>query len=173
MFDPSLLGPAILKGITFVFMLIGLFGTLIPIFPGIVIIWLAALVYAVISALSGTMTGWDWFFFVLITILGAFGTIVDNIILAKKLRETGTPWRSIIIAYVVGLGSSLFFTPISGLFATPAALYLVEYSRLRERSLAFNSTKAFLIGFGWTFVALFAIGGVMIGFWLIWAMLPF
>jgi uncharacterized protein YqgC (DUF456 family) len=170
MFDPALLGPAILKGITFVFMLIGLFGTLIPIFPGIVVIWLAALVYAVFSALAGTMTGWDWLLFVFVTLLGIFGTVVDNIILAAKLRETGTPWRSIILAYVLGLAASLFFTPVSGLLATPAALYLVEYRRLRDRALALNSTRAFLIGFGWTFLALFSIGSLMIGLWLLWVL---
>jgi hypothetical protein len=66
---------------------------------------------------------------------------------------------------------SLFFTPLVGLLATPAALYLVEYRRLQDRSLAFESTKAFLIGFGWTFLALFAIGGTMVGLWLLWVLL--
>ncbi len=171
MLDWSLLGFALIKGITFVFMLIGLGGLIIPIFPGIIIIWLSALVYAVVSTLAGTMSGWDWFLFALITILGVFGTLVDNIILAAKLRQTGTPWKSIIIAYVVGLVASLFFTPLVGLLITPVALYLVEYRRLQDRSLAFESTKAFLIGFGWTFLALFAIGGTMVGLWLLWVLL--
>ena len=173
MVDMTLFGFALLKALTFVFMLVGLLGLIVPIFPGIIIIWLSALIYAVISALAGTMTGLDWFLFALVTILGAFGTVVDNIILATKLRQTGTPWKSIIIAYLVGLGVSLFFTPIAGLVVTPAALYLVEYRRLQDRSLAFESTKAFLIGFGWTFVALFAIGSAMIGLWMLWALIPF
>lgn len=173
MADASLIGFALLKALTFVFMLIGLFGLVIPIFPGIVIIWLSALIYAIISALAGTMTGWDWLAFVLLTILAVVGTVVDNIILAAKLRQTGTPWKSIIIAYLVGLAVSLFFTPISALLVTPAVLYLVEYRRLQDRPKAFESTKAFLIGFGWTFVALFAIGSAMIGLWLFWAILPF
>jgi len=172
MLDWSLLGFAFMKAITFVFMLIGLAGLIIPIFPGIIIIWLSALVYAIFSILAGTMTGWDWFLFVIITLLGILGTVVDNIILAAKLRQTGTPWKSIILAYVIGLVASLFFTPLVGLLLTPAALYLIEYRRLQDRSLAFGSTKAFLIGFGWTFVALFAIGSAMIGLWLIWAMIP-
>ena len=169
MVDWSLFGLIFLQATTLTFMLIGLFGLFIPIFPGIIIIWLSALVYAVISSLAGTMTGWDWFLFVLITLLGGFGTVVDNIILAAKLRETGTPWKSIIVAYVVGLLVSLFFTPLMGLVVTPAALYLVEYRRLKDRALALVSTKAFLVGFGWTFLALFAIGAAMIGLWMLWA----
>jgi uncharacterized protein YqgC (DUF456 family) len=171
MTDMSMLGFVFLKALTFTFMLVGLAGLIIPIFPGIIIIWLSTLFYAIISALAGTMSGWDWFLFALITILGVFGTVVDNIILAAKLRQTGTPWKSIITAYVVGLVVSLFFTPLVGLLATPAALYLVEFRRLQDRSLAFGSTKAFLIGFGWTFVALFAIGSSMMGLWLLWVLL--
>ncbi|MDX9992350.1 MAG: DUF456 domain-containing protein [Anaerolineales bacterium] len=172
MVDMTLLGFSLLKAVTLVFMLIGLLGLIVPIFPGIIIIWLSALIYAVIAGLGGAMTGLDWFLFVLVTILAAFGTVVDNFILAAKLRQTGTPWKSIIIAYLAGLGVSFFFTPLVGLIVTPAALYLVEYQRLQDRSLAFAATKAFLIGFGWTFVALFAIGSAMIGLWMLWALIP-
>jgi uncharacterized protein YqgC (DUF456 family) len=169
--DWSQFGFFFLQTITLIFMLIGLLGLVIPIFPGIVIIWLSALVYAVISALAGSMTGWDWFLFVLITLLGGFGTVVDNIILTAKLRETGTPWKSILIAFMAGLVSSLFFTPFSALLVTPATLYLVEYRRLQDRTQAMASSKAFLIGFGWTFLALFAIGTTMVGLWLLWVWL--
>jgi hypothetical protein len=55
------------------------------------------------------------------------------------------------------------------LFVTPLALYAAEYARLRDKHGAFQSTRAFLIGFGWTFVALFAIGAVMIFLWALWA----
>ncbi len=163
------IGELSLKSITLTFMLVGLFGLIIPIFPGIAIIWLAALVYALVSAAAGTMTGWDWFLFVLVTLLGAGGGVVDNIIITAKLRETGTPWRSILIGMAVGLVASFFLTPFAALFITPLALYAAEYARLRDRAGAFQSTKAFLIGFGWTFLALFAIGSVMIGLWMLWA----
>ena len=171
MLDPAALGPAILKGITFVFMLVGLVGTLIPIFPGIPIIWLAALFYAIFSNMAGTMTGWDWFLFVLITILAIFGTVVDNIILASKLRDHGAPWRSIILTGLGAIVISLFFTPLVGLLTSPLVLFGVEYLRLRERNLAWASTKALLVGFSWAIAALFAVGSVMIGLWLLWALI--
>lgn len=171
MADFSLLGQAFFMALTLTFMLVGLVGTLIPIFPGIVIIWLSTLVYAVFSALAGTMTGWDWFLFALITLLAGFGTVIDNIILAAKLRESGTPWRSIIITGAALILISLFFTPLTGLLTSPLVLYLVEYLRLRERGPAWASTKALLVGFGWTFLALFATGSLMIGLWLLWVLL--
>jgi uncharacterized protein YqgC (DUF456 family) len=119
-------GELVLQWLTLTFMLIGLIGLVIPIFPGIVIIWLASLIYAVIAAVAGNMGGWDWFLFILITILMVIGSFVDNLIIAKKLRETGTPWKSIGIGYAAGLISSLFLTPLAALFIAPLALYTVE-----------------------------------------------
>jgi uncharacterized protein YqgC (DUF456 family) len=154
--------------LTLTFMLVGLFGLVIPIFPGIAIIWIASLVYAIVAAFAGLMTAWDWVLFALITGLMVAGSFVDNIIIAKKLRETGTPWRSIAIGYAVGIVSSLFLTPFAALLFTPLALYASEYHRLLDRKLAFNSTKAWMVGFGWSFAALFGIGAVMIGLWMLW-----
>lgn len=169
--DAALFGEVVMQALTLTFMLVGLVGLLIPIFPGIAVIWLAAVVYMLYAALNGMMTGWDWFLFGLITILGAIGGVTDNIIITAKLRETGTPWRSIGIGLVVGLVSSCFLTPLAALVITPLALYGVEYLRLREARAAFDSAKGWLVGFGWTFLALFAIGVVMIGLWLLWVLL--
>ena len=171
MTDWSLFGELMLQWITLTFMLVGLVGMLIPIFPGIAVIWLSALIYAIIEAYAGKMGVWDWLLFGLITILMVAGSFVDNIIIARKLRETGTPWSSIGIGYAAGLVSSLFLTPFAALLITPLALYAAEYWRLRDTRQAFDSAKGWLIGFGWTFLALVAIGVVMIGLWLVWAWL--
>lgn len=167
--DWPLVGEFFLQWITLTFMLVGLFGMIIPIFPGIMVIWLAALIYAMAEASVGKMDIWGWLLFALITVLMIVGNFVDNIIMARKLRETGTPWSSIAIGFVAGLVSSLFLTPFAALAITPLALYLTEYLRLRNAREAFRSAKGWLIGFGWSFVALFSIGVVMIGLWLLWA----
>ncbi len=156
--------------LTLTFMLVGLFGLLIPIFPGIAVMWLAVLIYAIVQAILGTMTVWDWVLFAIITVLAAFGGVVDNIIIAGWLRKTGTPWSNIIISSVLTLVASFFVTPILALLIAPLILYFLEYRRLQDRQLAFEATKAWLAGFSWTFVALFAIGLVMIGLWLAWVL---
>jgi uncharacterized protein YqgC (DUF456 family) len=117
------------------------------------------------------MGAWDWLLFGLITILMIVGSFIDNIIIAKKLRETGTPWKSIGIGYAAGLVSSLFLTPFAALLITPLALYAAEYWRLRDARQALDSAKGWLIGFGWTFLVLVAIGALMIALWLLWVWL--
>ncbi len=89
--DVALFNEIVIQALVLTFMLVGLMGLLIPVFPGLAIIWLAAAGYMLYAASNGRMTGWDWFLFALITLLAAVGGVIDNIIIAAKLRETNTP----------------------------------------------------------------------------------
>jgi uncharacterized protein YqgC (DUF456 family) len=159
----------ILETLTLFAMLVGLAGLIVPVFPGLTIMWLATLVYALLQNVAGKMTGWDWFFFVLITLFMIGGNIVDNIIIAAKMRDQFIPWSSILIAFAAGIVASIFLTPLIGLVAAPLGLFLAELNRLKDRDKAIASTKAYLIGWGWAFGARFMIGLIMIGSWMLWA----
>jgi uncharacterized protein len=159
----------VLEAFTLIALIVGLLGLIVPVFPGLVIMWLGTLVYATIQSAAGNMTGWKWFLFAIITLLMIAGSVVDNIIIARKMRDKYIPWSSILWAFAAGVVASLFFTPLVGLIAAPAGLFLAESSRLKNREAAIDSTKAYMIGWGWAFGARFLIGLVMIGFWMIWA----
>ena len=164
-----LLLQTLLETLTLFVMLVGLFGLIIPVFPGLVVIWLASLIYALIQNVTQHMTGWGWFAFGVITILMLFGNVVDNIIITRKMRDHYIPWSSIAIAFVASIIASLFLTPIVGLPAAPLGLFLAEYYRLKNPREALNSAKAYMIGWGWAFGARFIIGLIMIGSWMLWA----
>lgn len=157
----------ILETLTLLVLLVGLVGLIMPVFPGLVVMWLGALVYALFQNAAGKMTGWDWFLFALITVLMIIGNIADNIIIARKMRDKYVPWSSILWAFAAGIVASLFFTPIIGLVAAPAGLFVAETSRLKDRKSAMESTKAYMIGWGWAFGARFMIGLAMTGLWML------
>jgi uncharacterized protein YqgC (DUF456 family) len=158
---------AILEIFTLFVLLVGLVGLIVPVFPGLTVMWLGALVYALIQNGSGLMTGWDWFLFALITAFMLFGNIADNIIIARKMRDQYVPWSSILVAFAAGIIVSLIFTPLGGLVASPLALLMAEVSRLKDRDKAIASTKAYMIGWGWAFGARFLIGMAMTGLWML------
>src|SRR5512141_1751676 len=151
----------VLEIFTLFALVVGLLGLIVPVFPGLVIMWLGTLVYAILKNAAGNMTDWKRFLFGVITILMITGSIVDNIIIARKMRDKYVPWSSILWAFAAGLVASLFFTPLIGLVAAPAGLFLAESSRLKNRDAAIDSTKAYMIGWGWAFGARFLIGLVM------------
>ena len=158
-----------LETFTLFVLLVGLFGLIVPVFPGLTIMWLATLVYALIKNAADKMTGWDWVAFVLITLLMIGGNIADNIIIARKMRDHYIPWSSILLAFAASIVASLFFTPLIGLVAAPLGLFLAELRRLKYRDDAIGSTKAYMVGWGWAFGARFIIGLAITGLWMLWA----
>jgi len=148
-------------------MLFGLFGLIIPIFPGNVVMWLAALIYGLIfefGKLGGVM-------FAIITVLMLVAVSADNLLMGAKAREKGADWGSIILALTAGIVGTMVLPPIGGIIAAPLVLYLMEMQRLGDSDEAKRVVKALLTGWGLAFMVRFGIGVVMFSLWGIWAYL--
>jgi uncharacterized protein YqgC (DUF456 family) len=145
-------------------MLVGLFGLIIPIFPGILIMWLAALVYGLLTGF-GTL---GVVLFVILTLLMIAGEVVDNVLMGMGARKGGASWFSIGAAIVAGVLGTIIFPPIGGLIAAPLAVYLLEYQRLRDTQKAWLALRGLLFGWGTSFFVRFGIGLVMMLLWWLW-----
>lgn len=146
-------------------MLVGLFGLVIPVFPGIVVIWGAALVFGLVNGF-GTVGLWV---FLALTVLMLVGVTVDNVAMGMGAKQGGASWWSIAAAIVAALAGTYLFPPIGGLILAPLVLLGVEYLQKRDWPQAWQAARGYLLGCGWAFVARFAIGLVMIGLWAYWA----
>jgi uncharacterized protein YqgC (DUF456 family) len=167
--DPQFWDEVVLQTLTLFVLLVGWLGLLIPVFPGLVVMWLATLVYALLENAAGRMAWIDWVLFGLISLLMVLGNIVDDIIIARKMRGRSIPWSSILLAFLAGLVASLLFTPLVGLAASPLTLFAAESIRLHNRRQGFASARAYMVAWGWSFAAVFGIGALMIVLWLFWA----
>jgi uncharacterized protein len=150
--------------LTLIVMLFGLFGLIMPVFPGLVIIWLAALGFGIFGGFSAG----GWGFFLVITVLMLIGNISDGLLMGKKALDYGAAKVSLVIAAAVSIVVSLFFSPIGGLIAAPIALYLSEKNQGHTPEEAKRITKGLMVGWGWAFALRFAIGIIMIILWTIW-----
>jgi uncharacterized protein len=153
------------RGIAIVMMVVGLL--VIPILPGLVIIWVSALGYGITAGFG--MLG--WVMFALITVLMLVGSILDNVLMGARAHQEGAPWWVVLIAMVSAIiGNFVIPIPIvGGILAALLVLFLIEWIRLKDARKALNSMKGMLIGCGWGAVFRVIIGLVMIGLWLIWA----
>ena len=145
-------------------MLVGLFGLVIPIFPGNVVMWIAALIYGLVFGfgLKGLII------FILMTGLTVIAMLADNVLMGAKARGKGAAWSSIILALVAGVLFTLVLPPFGGIIAAPLVLFGKEYYRLQDRDKAIEVMRALLAGWGWSFLARFGIGVVMILLWAVW-----
>lgn len=146
-------------------MLMALGGLIVPVFPGLAVIWLLALLYGIVSGF-GTLGA---VLFVFITALAILGEVSDNLLMSKKTRQEGARWLSIAIAYFAGIVCSIVFSPLGGIAAALGALFLLEYISSRDHRKALAITKGMAIGWGWAFMLRFGVGLMMIALWAIWA----
>lgn len=151
-------------GITLFVMLVGLVGLIIPVFPGIVVIWLASLGYGIVTGFSNP----GILIFILLSVLMVGGVTVDNLLMGGGARRAGASWSSILVALLAGILGTLLLPPIGGLIAAPAAVLLMEFLRGRDWGQAWRATRGLAVGWGLSFLARFGIGVVMIGLWLVW-----
>jgi uncharacterized protein len=150
--------------LTTFFMLLGLLVLVVPVLPGLIIMWLAALGY-------GIATGFNTLgivVFVAITILTIGGSLVDNLLMGVGAKQGGASWWTILAALLAGLLGTLFMPPLGGFVLAPLAVLLLEYQRLRDWNEAWRSLRGLATGWGAAYFVRILMGLVVIGLWAVW-----
>lgn len=154
----------VLFGVIQVAMLVGMFGALVPFFPGIFIMWLAALGY-------GFIAGWSTLgilLFILMTVLLVISTLIDNVLMGAGAQRGGAHWVSIIVALVVGVAFTILFPPFGGIIAAPLSVFLIEWVRLREARKAWKALIGMAAGYGISYFVRFGLGMLIMAMWWLW-----
>jgi len=151
--------------ITLVVMLSGLFSLIIPIMPGLLIIWVAALGYGIFAGFSTL----GWIMIGVITLFGFVGELAEHLLMGTKAHQGGAPWWVVIIVLIVAIAGNFVIPILGGILAGVLALFTIEYLRLEDADKAWSATRGLLVGFAWGFAARFTAGLLMIGTWCFWA----
>jgi len=156
----------IVKGISMAVMLAGLL--VLPILPGLVIIWAAALICGLVIGYST----FGWIMFAILTVLMLAGSVIDNILMGAQAHKEGAPWWAVLLALLAAIvGNFVIPIPIlGGILAALLVLFGIEWARRKDWRKALASLRGMMIGWGWAFAIRLIIGVVMIGLWFIWAL---
>lgn len=144
--DPVVLLSAVL-------ILVGLAGIVVPVLPGLALIWAGVAVWAVTTrgAVAWTVLG-------AATVIVAAGSVIKYLLPGKRLRDSGVPWSTIAAGTVLGV-AGFFVVPVVGLpIGFVLGIYLAEWQRVRSRDLAWPSTKRALVLVGWSILIELAAG---------------
>lgn len=148
-----------------VVMLIGLAGTLIPILPGIALMWVMAVAYGFVVGFDAVAIG----ALVVITILAAAAVVVGVALPKRAATESGAATSSQVSA-AVGAVIGFFVIPVVGVvIGALVGIGLAEYHDKRNWPAARASTIAIAKGFGLSTLVQFAIGFAILLVWLVWA----
>lgn len=135
--------------LTLAVMVIGLVGTLLPVIPGVELIWLAALVYAAVGKFS-TISPLT---FGVLTLLGALGLTVEIWAGHVGSKLGGASWRALLGGLVLGALGFVLGVFLSGvgafLLGTIGALvgvFVGEYLYRRDWGQAARAGAGWLAG---------------------------
>ena len=120
-------------------MLAGVLGVVIPVLPGLLLCWLAVVLWTVL----GDADGGRWVVFALATVVAIGGTVVKYLWPGQRLKSTGVPTTSLLAAGVLGI-IGFFVVPVVGLvLGFILGLWAAERLRLGPGQ-AWPSTKSAL-----------------------------
>jgi uncharacterized protein len=145
-------------------MAVGLVGTIVPIVPGLVLIWAGALGFGIAEGFDGPGA----LLFGSITVVGLLGEVAGVVLPRRAAGAAGAGRWSLLLGVAAAL-AGFFLVPVVGLpLGGALGIYVGEHLRTRDPHTAWRATTATLKGFGLAALAQFATGLAMVVLWLVW-----
>lgn len=154
--------------VTFLVMLVGAVGVIVPILPDVWLIWLAALGYGLLQ--KPLFDGWvGWIAMFLITILTIIGVAADWVLSNAGASKGGASWQAITASIVLGIVGLPFFPPVGSLVGALVGLFAVEYwQNGRNVKKAWVAVQGYATGCGLSVIARLGIAVAMMAIWGVW-----
>jgi uncharacterized protein YqgC (DUF456 family) len=145
-------------------MAVGVVGTVVPVVPGLALVWGAALVYGLVDGFGavGVVA------MVVITALAVAGTVAGIAIPRRAAGATGAAASSLWLGGALAI-VGFFAVPVVGLpLGGALGIFVGEQLRTKDTGLAWRATRATLTGFG--VAALVQVGAAlaMVAAWVVW-----
>lgn len=155
-----------LEILTGVVMLLGLVGTVVPVWPGLGVVWLAGLVYGLVGGF-GTVGAVA---FGILTLLAAVGTTATIVLPARSGARRGAQLPTLAAAATGGILGAVVLPALGLPIGALAGVWVAELARVHDAARAWRHTIAVLRGLGLGIVVEFGVGTVMLATWLVWAL---
>lgn len=116
---------------------VGVFGTIVPVVPGLTLCWLGVLIWAIFAG-----DGWArWLILALATVIALVGEVAKYLWPGRHLKRNGVPSLSLFAGGVLGI-VGFFVVPMVGLvLGFVLGIWLAELARLRDGKASWTSTK--------------------------------
>ena len=146
-------------------MVVGLCGVVLPIVPGLVLMWAAALAY-------GFAVGWSALGVAVVTVLALLVVVglVAGILLPRRSAAGAGASGLAQLGGLVGAVVGFFLIPVIGVIVGALlGVLVVEYLRRDDWGAAWVATKATARGFGLSVLVDLGLGMAMLALWAVWA----
>jgi uncharacterized protein YqgC (DUF456 family) len=148
-------------------MLVGVVGIVVPVLPGLALVWVAGLVWVWLDGAGPVRITVG----VLLTVLLVVGTAAKYALPARSATGAGAP-RSTLLLGALGAVLGFFLIPVVGVVVGGVgAVFLAELARLPDVRAAWRSTWAVLRAVGIGMLVELATAVLMVGTWTVGVLL--
>jgi uncharacterized protein YqgC (DUF456 family) len=162
----------LLEAVTFVLLLVGLAGCVLPVLPGSPLMWLAYLLYYGVGWLQGGFEPREGAVLLLAGLIAAVGTTAEWWLSGYIARRGGASRKTTVMALAAGL-IALVFLPFGGVTAIalavvlPAAtVFLLEYRRDRDSGRSAKAGCGYVTGWALATAVELGAGISLLALWL-------
>lgn len=143
-------------------MLVGLVGIVVPVLPGLLLVWIGVAVWA-----TERQDTTGWVLLAVATALALGGSALKYLLPGRRMRAQGVPGRTMAAGGLLGL-VGFFVVPVVGLFlGFVLGVYLAERWRLGEHGDAWTSTMVALRAAGWSMLIELLTGLLIASAWVV------
>jgi uncharacterized protein len=145
-------------------MAVGIVGTVVPVVPGLMLVWAAGLAYGLAAGFGPVGVA----AFAVMTLLAVAGLVAGWVVPHRAAGRAGAPRMSMAVAAVCAV-VGFFVVPVVGLpLGGLAGLYLAELQRTSDAAIAWRTTRSTLVAFGLASLMQLAAGVAMALVWVAW-----
>ncbi len=143
-----------------ILMIVGTVGIVVPVLPGLVIVWLATGLWAFDRG------GPAWWMFAITSVIYAAGLVTQYLIPGKRMKAAGVQTRTLVVAVLAAM-VGFFVIPVVGVIVGfVGGIFGIEYLRSRDLSTAWTSTKHALKAVGLSMAIELGAAFLIVGTWV-------
>ncbi len=118
-----------------VMMLVGTVGIVVPVLPGLFLVWAATLLWAIeVHSTAG------WVVFAIATLLYAVGIVAQYLLPGRRMKRAGVDSRFVAVALVVAVVGFFVIPVIGAPIGFVTAIFLLELAKHHDRRAAWRAT---------------------------------
>lgn len=148
-------------------MAVGLAGTLLPILPGLLLMWVAAAAYAFGAGLDGLALG----FLIAVTSIVLFALWLGIRLPQKRTTQAGVGTGVQLLALGAAVVGFFVIPVVGAAVGFVLAIFVVQLSRTGTGAEAWRATKSALGGLMQAAAAQFGAGLLVAAVWVVWVLI--
>ena len=122
--------------LTGLLMAVGLVGIVVPVLPGLILVWLSTGLWALLYPDNRA-----WYVFAVAAVIYAAGVTTQYLIPGRRMRSAGVSTWTLVLAVILGIVGFFVIPVVGALVGFVLGVFLVELARTRAGGPAWGATK--------------------------------